>query len=123
MFPKYEAMTLSTIGGGQAIALFDHELTAVLENIMDVNTDSKKVREINLKLKIKPNDDRDQAVCLIEVTSKKASAKGVGTFVYIGRQQGVVMAIEQNPKQGILFDPGESQAEDADSKADKRKPS
>jgi hypothetical protein len=53
------SVSLQNLGGGAAIELFDLELQKVLENISDENTRPAVVREITLKVKIKPGDDRD----------------------------------------------------------------
>ncbi len=97
-------ISLDTIGGGAAIELFDDEMRRVLDNILDVNTKAESLREVRLTVKIKPNADRGICNALIEVSSKLASPEGAGTVLYVGRREGVAIAIENNPKQPNLFD-------------------
>jgi len=94
------------MGEGAAIALFNREFASVIENTLDVNTDLKQGREVNLRVKL--SDDREGLLVSIEVTSTLSSPKDVQTFLYVGGQEGLAMAIEHNPKQGRLFEPCES---------------
>lgn len=54
-----EPMTLSTIAGGALEELFGAELTRVLANIQDVNTDPKAKRVITFRLEFAPAEDRE----------------------------------------------------------------
>lgn len=49
---------LENLKDGAAVEMLNDELQRVLANIQDVNTDSKQVRELNLKIKIKPSEGR-----------------------------------------------------------------
>jgi hypothetical protein len=60
------------IGNGMVSELANDELKKVLANIVDPNTDYKKMRKITLELKFKPNEDRSQIT--IEVSSKNSLA-------------------------------------------------
>lgn len=106
MFTNDEPISLKNLGGGAAIERFDDELSRVLDNVMDPNTDAEKVREVTLKVKIKPTKDRDMGAVSIEVNGKIASPSGYPTQIFIGRDSltGMVEAYESNPKQGKLFD-------------------
>lgn len=97
-------VTLYTLGGGAAHELFQEELTKVIDNILDVNTDSDAVREVSLKVRIKPDKgDRGQADVLISCTSKTAAISAVGSRFYLGKKEGKPIAYEHNPKQ-LIFD-------------------
>lgn len=108
-----ETVTLQNLGGGAAAEQFNHELNRVLENIMDHNTKATTPREITLKIKIKPDDDRELADLEIHCSSKLATVKPYPTQIYIGVQRGgEVVATEYNPKQLRLNDtPASDQAD------------
>lgn len=95
---------LATIGKGAAMELFDAELEKVLDNIADQNTDSAQAREITLKVKFSPSEDRKSAALGIQVKSKLAGHMGVSGAVYFGIVNGQRAAVESNPTQGKLFD-------------------
>lgn len=97
-----EFVSLENIAEGAAIERFRDELKLILGNILDPNTDPKKIREINLKLTVKPDIDRQVAGVTLSVTSKLAPTKGVDTRIYIGNNFGVPVATEHNPKQNRL---------------------
>ena len=90
---------LPTLANGAANELFEDELSKVLENILDVNTEAEATRSITLKLTVKPALDRDSAALKFEASSKLAPTLGVGTAMFIGKQDGRFIAVEHNPKQ------------------------
>lgn len=97
-------VTLYTLGAGAAHELFQEELTKVIENILDVNTDGDAMREVTLKVKIKPDKgERGVADVLISCTSKLAGLNSVGSRFYLGKHEGKPIAYEHNPKQ-LTFD-------------------
>lgn len=97
-------VTLASLGNGAVLELFDHELKKVIGNIADVNTSPTAKREINIKIIVKPDDDRDVGTTQIEVTSKLASTKPVKSTMYFGKKDGKLVAVESNPKQPSIFD-------------------
>lgn len=97
-------VTLDTIGGGALVELFEAELSRVLANIADPNTDDKAARVITIAVKFKPNRDRDASSVEIACTSKLAGIMKVSTNLFIGRHAGKLVAVENNPKQTELFD-------------------
>jgi hypothetical protein len=100
-----ESVNLVNLARGAAVERFDRALEEVLANISDVNCPAEKAREVNLKVKFVPNEERDQVGILLEVSTKLASLSGVTTTLHVGRIDGKVTAIESNPKQQFLFDP------------------
>ena len=58
MWTSDEKISLANVRGGAVIEAFDEELAQVLDNINDPNTNPSAARELTLKLKIKPDDDR-----------------------------------------------------------------
>lgn len=71
----YTDVTLETLNNGAAMDLFDLELERVMRNIQDENTKPDAVREITLKISMKPNDDRSLVATAVSCKSKLASTK------------------------------------------------
>jgi hypothetical protein len=67
-----------------AIELANLELDRVLKNILDKNTNPTAAREVVLKIKLKPRNDRAAAEVTIQATAKLAPVMGHNTEVYIG---------------------------------------
>ena len=93
-------VSLESLANGAAKELFDIELTRVLENILDRNT-TEKTREITLKVKIKPNKERDFCDVNVTCNAKLAAIDDVKTHLFIGRsaQGRELVAQEHNPQQ------------------------
>ena len=99
-----EPVTLHTIAGGAAAELFDRELERIVADILDLNTEACAIREIDIKVKIKPDENRNFGAVAITVTSKTGAPKGVGTMLFFGKRNGMPVAVENNPQQPKLFD-------------------
>jgi hypothetical protein len=80
-----KTVTIADLANGACIERADLELERVLENIMDPNTSPGVCREINLKIKIKPTDDRTVGGVTIQATAKLAPVTEHMTQVYIGK--------------------------------------
>ena len=76
---------IGDLANGAAIERCNLELDKVLENIMDPNTSPGVCREIKLKIKIKPTDDRTVGGVSIQATSKLAPVTEHMTQVHIGK--------------------------------------
>jgi hypothetical protein len=100
-------VSLTTLGDGAAIELFQVELQKALDNIVDENTRPTAVREVILKVRIKPSGDRDYGEVSVSCVSKLAPLSPFGTNFFIGKHRGKGVALEHNPKQAILFDKDE----------------
>jgi hypothetical protein len=98
-----ELVTLHNLAGGAAAELFGVELERVVADILDVNTEAEAVREITVKVKIKPDENRNFAQVAVTVASKLGTPRGVGTMIFLGKQAGRPVAIENNPDQRDLF--------------------
>ena len=101
-----EPVTLGTIAGGALEELFGAELTKVLANIQDVNTDPKAKRSIGIKLEFAPSEDREMTEVKVTCNAKLAGLLTVKTRAFLGRQNGRLVAVEHDPKQSKLFDDG-----------------
>ena len=97
--PADEAVSLATLAGGAAVERFDYELQRVLENIADFNTKPDAVREVILKVKIKPDHDRAFTIAEIQASSKLAPVKPETTSIYVHSSSSGVTATEYNPRQ------------------------
>lgn len=103
-----EAVTLASIGNGAAMELFDRELKRVIANIGDVNTSSSAARGINIKVTIKPDNDRNIGFATLEVTSKLSGVKPVSSTLYFGKKDGQLVAVQSNFAQPSIFDEAKS---------------
>lgn len=99
-----QGVTLDTIGGGALAELFAAELTRVLANIADPNTDPEQKRAIGITVSFTPNRDRDVADVKLSCTSKLAGIMTVSTQVFMGKAGGKLIAVENDPRQSKLFD-------------------
>lgn len=99
-----EGVTLDTIGGGALAELFDAELTRILANIADPNTDTGAKRAVTMTVTFKPNRDRDVADVELKCSSKLAGIMSVSTQLFMGRKDGKLIAVESDPRQSSLFD-------------------
>lgn len=64
--------SLSDLMDGGVEERFNAALAEVWENVYDPNTDAKKPREVNLKIKITPNERRDSFDFRVSVVPKLA---------------------------------------------------
>jgi hypothetical protein len=95
---------MENIGGGAAREQFDDALCEVLANIQDPNTKAEAVREVTLKVKFKPNEDRTESIIEINVAPKLAPAKPYPSRIFIGKSiGGQPEAHEVNANQSNLF--------------------
>lgn len=94
-----EPVSLATLANGVAVERFDYELNRVLENIADYNTSATALREVTLKIKLKPNEERSFSVVDIHVSSKLSPIKPETTSFYINGS----VASEFNPRQETIF--------------------
>ena len=53
-------MQLTTVNNGDLVQKFNEALPQIMANITNENTDPKATREIILKIRFKPDEDRDQ---------------------------------------------------------------
>ena len=92
-------LSLNNLGAGGAVEQFDEELKKVLANIEDEHTKATAPREITLKIKIIPGENRNNFNYIVEAKSKLAPIKGFGGVAFLRRDQGNSVAYEANEKQ------------------------
>lgn len=98
-----EKVTLPSLAKGAAAELFEKELQKAIANILDINTEAKAPREVILRVKMTPNEDRNIAQTEVRIESKLASFKPAETVLYVGKKAGVCIAVESNPEQMSLL--------------------
>lgn len=86
---------LNELARGALAEKFEKELSKVLANVYDPNTDEKKARKVVLTLTIKPGEKRQTCQMIIDATSVLAPAKPVGIPLFLDKDaQGNVIAAE-----------------------------
>lgn len=100
-----QEVVLETIGAGTLPELFGHEWRKLLANTQDPNTDPEEVREITIKIKVKPSKNREEATTRLHISSKLASFRAVEQRVFVGEKNGHPVAVTFDPKQGDIFRP------------------
>lgn len=95
-----DRISLATLANGGAIEMVDDELSRVFDNIVDLNTAAKKAREVILKIKLTPDEDRELANVEISAVSKLAPVNPYPTKIEIFKdREGRGVGMEYNPKQ------------------------
>lgn len=69
---NYKEVTIESLAHGAIVNHFNRELKHVLQNIADENTAATTVREITIKVKIKPDPVREVAGVNVQCSSKLA---------------------------------------------------
>lgn len=95
---------LETIADGVAPELFAAELARVASNIIDQNTSPTAKRSITLKFTFAPDENRDEAKVMVDVTAKLAPLKPYGKTVFIGKNNGKAGIYDQDTKQIDMLD-------------------
>lgn len=96
---------LVTLGHGAAGEQFAEEFAKALKNIQDTNTSPTKARTITLKLTLKPNEERNVAGMGIECKSSLAPTKPYASQIFIGREDGQLVAVENAPPEQLTLFP------------------
>lgn len=91
-------VSLSNLARGAVVERFDDELRRCLENIQDPNT-TLAVRTITLKVKIKPDQNRDFGGVGVTCSSTLAPACPVETKISIGKDKSGAIATEFDSRQ------------------------
>lgn len=98
--PRLHEVTIGTLNGGAIPELFQRELSKVVENIDDPNTERRAKRKIVLEITFEPLDDtRESAAVAIVAKSKLAGVKPHGVSVWLSRSGGRLVAFQKDPRQ------------------------
>lgn len=95
---KEERVSLENLAQGAAIERFNDELQRVMNNVVDPNT-ADGIREICLKVQIKPNPERTMGSVKVICSSKTMPARACETIFYCGSERGKGVAFEHDPRQ------------------------
>lgn len=80
-------VSLNNIAQGAVGELFEREMGKVLENIADASTPAVAPREITIKIKMVPKEDRTTMDVAISVSTKVAPSKPADTTLYLGLEE------------------------------------
>jgi hypothetical protein len=97
---------ITNIGGkGVLQELLDAAMLKASANIKDVNTPAQEVREIVIKIKLKPNADRKSADMSLACATKFPGFSAVKSSIYFGNASPgePVSAYADDPLQDELF--------------------
>ena len=95
---------LVTMQRGVVIDMFNEEFEKVLNNIADDNVEPDAVRDITIKLQIKPDKTRKTAATKVDVNSKLAPVKSSDGMLFIGMEENKPVAYEDDCRQEDLQD-------------------
>jgi hypothetical protein len=98
-------VSLSNIGNGAASERFDLELSKVIANIRDINTDATKSRSITLKVTFMPHGDRVGMNMKVDCNSQLASIPShpAGVSFILKGQDGDLNIYSHDIRQETLF--------------------
>lgn len=100
----YQRVTLANLNEGVAEEVFAREWDRVLENIQDPNTDPEAKRVITLKIEVKADEPRRNALVTVVGSSKLSAMRGVARAAAIGVIDGERVAVQTTARQMGLFD-------------------
>jgi hypothetical protein len=100
-----QPVTLFTLANGALGELFDREMERVTADILDLNAKADAVRTITIKVKIKPDQNRNFGTVDMSISSTLGAPKGVASTMFFGRKNNHAVAVENVPDQKELFDP------------------
>jgi hypothetical protein len=104
--PDLNPINLGSIARGAALELFDMAMEKVTANIADSSTDASASREITLKFRFKPDEDRRCAQVTTTASTKLAGCEEHVSKIYLGKDEsGKAYAFDSDPRQEILFQP------------------
>jgi len=112
-------MDLSRLAEGAVQERINEELQKVAQNIMDPNTEWKKVRKVTLTISVSPDESREIGLVGIEAKSSLAPAKGIATtFMFGTSREGKAVANElvSGVKNQLMIDNDGDVADDAGKK-------
>lgn len=89
-------INLEQFAGGKLSVQLNKALEKITENVQDPNTDTQKVRKINVSISFRPNDERNFVATTVETKLSLAPELGATTALSMGRdlRTGEVEAVE-----------------------------
>lgn len=101
------SVDIGTINDGAIVDLFEEEWKKVMENIQDINTKPDAVREIVIKIRVKPDKLRRTATSMIHVEAKLPTVQDHESFIFFESKEGKMIAYPDDPHQQVLPGIGE----------------
>lgn len=98
-----ETMNIGNICGGAIPEVFDKTLDSILRNISDINTTAEQPREIVIKIKFKPAENRELGEVSFKCEAKLAGVKAAKGNFFIAKRGGDIRGYARDPKQEQLF--------------------
>lgn len=107
----YEKINLNNLLNGAVKEKFNYELNKISENIADLNTNEAS-RELNIKIKLKPNEERNRVTCTVLISSKFPQNKeSVGLLHFVEDKGNFHFIQEIGEPDKSLFDKNENEIE------------
>lgn len=100
----FEKNTLASFLGGGVEENYNYELNKIKKNIADPNTSSKAAREITIKIKFIPNEERQKISTSVSIVSKLAPSVPQETTLQLVSQKGNLEMFENIDVHPGLFD-------------------
>lgn len=91
-----EAKSILEMARGAIMEQVDIEVGKIVENILDLNTDPKKKRTLQLTVDFTPTQDRSQVAINATAKSKLQPNNAIQTTIYVGADSstGEIQAVE-----------------------------
>ena len=84
---------------GTILERTDYEMSKIIENILDVNTNPTKKRTLTITVSMQPSSDRQQIGIEVVAKSKLEPTLPIHTNLYVAENQnGKVVAVEMLPQ-------------------------
>lgn len=81
-----EKLTLASMCAGGVQERIDRALAKISDNILDLNTDAKKKRTLDIKIVLTPSeDDREDVAVEVQTSVKLAPEMGLKTQLFINK--------------------------------------
>lgn len=98
-----EQVSLANLMRGAAAERFREALESVAANVMDPETEATATREIVVKVKFKPGDNRHEVATSVSTATKLAPPKALGGTLFMGQRGGEVSIVSQDVQQRDMF--------------------
>ena len=98
-----QEISIMTICDGGVPEVFERELSEVLKNMVDVNTDPDKARSITLKFTFAPMADRSGAMVTFLCRAGLQPVQIATSPIFLSRQSGDIKAYSMDQRQVELF--------------------
>lgn len=99
-------VNIGNVSDGALVEAFELKLREVLANIADPSTPATAKREINLRLILKPKEDRVQIDTQFTCTGKLAGMYPATSRLFVGKdKEGNLYALSDDPRQLNIFTP------------------